>query len=288
LARETRYQTSCGELHETCAIDGCPFYHRRDDLKNSAVPAPFTRYPIDIELDLPMQHCNIGGEDPKSGTACIMCERSLFYERQEDRVDEICERLKPYAKHFRFLHVQGVAESFWKDRIFDVVEKIGVDVNTCRITTYTNGTILGGARLDRWLRYPWTCTTFSIDAATPETFKKIRIWDAYDRIIANMMEFSRRRSPYQNLQIHNTINLINIDEVVGMVEVAAKVKADLITFNPTHNLHGMIVSQENVHLFDKAQKQIKKAAAKLNVNLDFTRDFRLDFKVEPDLVQISV
>ena len=287
LAKDVRYATSNGELHKFCQQEGCPFYHRKDKLAGVHDPdAVFTKFPIDIELDLPMQHCNIGGLDPKAGTVCIMCERATRFEKQEDRVDEICDVLRPYAKHIRFLHIQGIAESFWKDRIFEVVDRIGIDVQKTRITTYTNGTILGGERLTKWLKYPWTCTTFSIDAAKPETYKKIRIWDAYERIIANMTELSRRRChPYQSLQIHNNINMLNINEVEGMVEIAAQVKADYLSFNPTHHFGDNEVSNNNVHLFKEAQTKIIKRAAQINVNVGFIRDFGLDLV---PLVQISL
>ena len=280
VAQQIREDTLNGVLHSACSTPACPFFHIIDEAPKLDVQCE--KMPFDIELDLPMQHCNIGGENPKPNTACIMCERNLFFQKQEDRVDEICDKLKPYASNIKFLHIQGVAEAFWKDRIFEVVERIGVDVTKTRITTFTNGTILGGERLTRWLKYPWTCTTFSIDAATPETYKKIRIWDAYHRIVTNMMEFARKRGPSQSLQIHNNINLFNINEVVGMVELASKVGADYISFNPTHHLKGAIVSKENAHLFKKAQEQILETADKLKVNVDFLRNLALDFEIEEE------
>ncbi len=275
LAREIRAVTLSTKLHPTCSVETCPFYHIRNDLQ--VINTELARIPFDIELDLPMQHCNIGGEDPKSGTACIMCERALFYRRQPDRVNEVCEKLKPYADQFKLLHIQGVAEAFWKNRLFDVVDRIGIDPANTRITTFTNGTIISGERLDHWLSYPWTCLTFSIDASTPETYKKIRIWNAYERIVENMTEFSQRRAFNQSLQIHNNINLLNVDEVKGMVEVAAKVKADLISFNPTYNLAGLIVNQSNIHLFLKAQNEIIETAKNLKVKVEFLRSLTLDF-----------
>ena len=276
LANEIRTETLRTKLHKTCAVESCPFYHIRDELQSRIIKTRKSVIPFDIEIDLPMQHCNIGGEDPKPGTACIMCERALFYNRQADRVDEVCEKLRPYAGKFKYLHIQGVAEAFWKNRLFDVVDKMGIDPTKTRITTFTNGTIISGDRLDRWLSFPWTCLTFSIDASTPDTYKKIRIWDAYERVIANMKEFSSRRSINQNLQIHNNINLLNVGEVKGMVEVAAEVKANMISFNPTYNLAGLIVDKSNMHLFAKAQEEITETAKKLKVKVEFLRSLTLD------------
>jgi MoaA/NifB/PqqE/SkfB family radical SAM enzyme len=276
LANDIRKETLRTNLHKTCAIESCPFYHIRNNLK--VIETRFTEIPFDIEIDLPMQHCNIGGEESKPGTACIMCERSLFFEKQIDRVDEVCAKLKPYSDKFKFLHIQGVAEAFWKNRLFDVVDKIGVDPSFTRITTFTNGTIISGDKLEKWLNYPWTCTTFSIDASTPETYRKIRIWDAYDKVVENMIEFGKRRTSMQCLQIHNNINLLNAGEVEGMIEIAAKVQADSISFNPTHNLPGLVVNEKNMYIFAKAQDKIIESANRLNVKVEFLRGLTLDLE----------
>lgn len=278
IAKEIRVESSNNKLHNTCANEYCPFYHIRNDLKNKANKIKLLEFPNNIELDLPMQHCNVGGEDPKAGTACIMCERALYYERQEDRVDEICEKLCPYASNFKSLHIQGIAEAFWKNKLFDVVDKINISPPNTRITTFTNGTIFYGDKLEKWLNYPWSCLTFSIDASTPETFKKIRVWDAYYKVIENMKEFAKRRTSMQMLKTHNNINLLNVGEVEGMVEIAAEIGVDIISFNPTYNFEQFAVNKGNVHIFSKAQDQINAIAAKLKIKVEFMRSLTLDLQ----------
>jgi MoaA/NifB/PqqE/SkfB family radical SAM enzyme len=278
IAQDIRTESSNNKLHSTCANEYCPFYHIRNDLKNRANKIKLSKLPYNIELDLPMQHCNVGGEDPKEGTVCIMCERARYYQKQEDRVDEICEKLQPYANNFKFLHIQGIAEAFWKNKLFDVVNKVGINPSNTRITTFTNGTILSGDKLDKWLNYPWTCLTFSIDASTPETFKKIRIWDAFHKVVENMKEFAKRRTSMQMLKTHNNINLLNVGEVKGMVELAVDIGVDIISFNPTYNLPGLSVDKSNVHIFSKAQDVINETTTKLGIKVEFMRSLTLDLQ----------
>lgn len=294
LSNDIRDITLKNELHATCKASTCPYIHVEDNLpnqKNFSVlvpledgPAPL---PKQLELDLPTQWCNIGGLKPtKKNPACIMCERHVNFQPQEDRLKEVCQILKEHT--FDAVHIQGVAEPFWKDRIFEIIEDLGLwDRPNTLVTTTTNGTILTEKKIEHFLKLPNSGITFSIDASTPETYKRIRRIDAYDLIIKNLMAYSKLRSPQQALYIHNNINLINVGEVVGMVKVAAEAKVNHVEFNPTYSTPGICVSKSNVHIFKKAEIQILEAVKELDVHLLFMRKLTLDFMRDEDLVQIT-
>lgn len=205
VAQAIREETLGDRFHPTCQTQSCPYRHLKVLPKQEAT---FFHYPIEFEIDLPSQHCNIGGEDPNDKhPACLMCERHLYYVKQDDRLKEVCERIKPYTQYVRSIHIQGIAEAFWKDRIFDILDWLGVEQykEQITITTTTNGTILPKARRERWLKYPKSIVTFSIDAATPETFRLIRRVDMFDKIMENLTAYAQEphaRSTTQNPQQH--------------------------------------------------------------------------------------
>jgi MoaA/NifB/PqqE/SkfB family radical SAM enzyme len=277
LANEIRRVTSEGELHKSCQVVSCPFYHATSSKEMKDVW--HFEYPSCWEIDMPSQHCNIGGENPtEKNPACLMCERHLRYEPQVDKLREVCEKLRPYVEHVHAVHIQGIAEAFWKDYIFDVLEWSGVDEHKEHIcvSTTTNGTILHEARRRRWLKYPTSVITFSVDAATPETYELIRRVPLYHRIVDNLLAYSRERvAPWQQLRIHNNINLLNIKEVEGMVELAARAGAS-IDFNPTYAVPFIGVHKGNAYMFEEAEQRIIAAAARLNVPLTFMRRMTLD------------
>lgn len=282
LANEIRRVTAEGKLHSSCQVESCPYFHA-SSVRNEKEVWHF-QYPTDWEIDLPSQHCNIGGETPTDkNPACLMCERHLRYVPQEDRLKEVCEKLKPYIQYVRSIHIQGIAEAFWKDLIFDVLDWLGVEEhkNHICISTTTNGTIFHEARRRRWLKYPTSVLTWSIDAATPETYELIRRVPMYHRIVDNLMAYARERThPWQALRIHNNINLLNIKEVEDMVELASKAKAS-IDFNPTYAVPFIGVHVGNAYLFKEAEVKIVAAAERLNVPLTFMRKMTLDH--DPDL-----
>lgn len=282
LAEEIRETTLKGNLHQTCKVFSCPLFHLKEKKEFE-----FSKkmYPVEFEIDLPTQHCNIGGENPSDkNPACIMCERnfSFAFKKQEDRLNEVCLILKPYLKNITGLHIQGIAEAFWKDRIFEICKILGVEKykNKITVSTTTNGTLMNEARRKKFLGFPLSSLTWSLDAATPETYQAIRRVDMYNKIIENLKFYSRERDKStQFLRIHNNINLLNINEVVGMVELAAEVGADNLEFNSTYGgaeMGGITVDKKNVHLFARAQERIIDASKKLGVNTNFMRDLTLD------------
>lgn len=278
LAESIRRETLEGKLHKTCQIQSCPFFHKKVK-ENHRVETK--KYPSQFEIDLPIQHCNIGGEIPTDkNPACIMCERNMPFNPQDDKLNEVCAVLKPYVKYINAVHIQGIAEAFWKDRIFEIIDML--DINSfkqkIRISTTTNGILMTEKRRKRFLDYPLTNLTWSLDAATPETFRKIRRVDMYDKIVENLKNYSRERNRKdQFIHIHNNINLINVHEVVGMVELAAKIGVNCLDFNPTYGLQEICVNSKNFKIFQEAQDKIKEASKRLGVYTTFMRDLSLDY-----------
>lgn len=290
LAEEIREETLKGSLHKTCQVDSCPFFKRKNlELQEFKQ----RKYPQEFEIDLPNQHCNIGGEVPSlKNPACIMCERhhrdpKEFY--QQDHLEEICGKLKPYMKYAKWLHVQGVAEPFWKDRIFEILEWLGVPEHKEQvwISTTTNGTLMNERHRKMFLEYPKSTITWSMDAGSPEIYKIIRRVDMFEKIVENMKSYSNERNRNgQYIHIHNNINTINIVDVEKMVRLAAAVGIDRLDFNATYGVPSICVNHENVHIFYEAQKEIMILARQLGVFATFMRDLTLDIAVPPTVEEI--
>lgn len=277
LAKKIRQGIITAEPHAHCQILGCPFYERMDLSTGVATRDDF---PTELEIDLPSQHCNIGGEHPSpDNPACIMCQRNGEIYVLPDRTKEICDLLRPYMDRVNSIHIQGVAESFWKGMIFEVVDWLGAKDH--HITTSTNGTLLSDSNRRRFLKYKSSSITWSLDAGTAATYKKIRRLDMYDKVVENLNWYSRMRNPYhQRLQIHNTINLININEVEDMVRVAAKAKVDCLEFNATCGNHWFCVNEHNADEFWRAQQKIISAANYYGVTCSFLRNLDLGMSNE--------
>lgn len=297
LAEQIRHQTLAGSLHAKCNCPGCPFLPLKKPypLKNFV----YNEYPNFLEIDLPNTHCNVGGlsPDPVKSPACIMCERaSPHFRPEENHLFEVLDRVKHIVPNLYQIHVQGIAEPFYQTRedgflLFEVMDALEFDKHCHFITlsVTTNGTLFKKSVREQYLRRaPHSITNFSIDAATPETFKAIRIFDCFEKVLENMYAFDKERlRERQFIRIHNNINIMNVHEVVGMVGIAKKARAEFVEFNPTNGFnHKILVTEKNCGRFAKAQQDIIDECKRLDQPYNFIRP--LDLGLAEQLVQITL
>lgn len=295
VAQQIRDEVAKNELPIACQSASCPYAHMDKEERVWQIKPADNPYgfPTEIEIDLPDSHCNVGGVSPsKKNPACFMCERHLVGVVQEDRVNEICHVIKPYIQYINKFHIQGIAEAFWKDKVFEIFDILEMQKykKGIVISTTTNATILNKNRRYRWLDYPQSSLTFSLDAASTKTFKLIRRWDAFDKVCENIRNYCKeRRRGNQVAGIHNNLNLFNVKEAKDMVKLAADLGVDFVDFNPTYGVPGICVDQHNVHIFQKAQEEIKQASIKAGIRVSFMRDLTLNIPVpkKPQLIQIT-
>lgn len=297
IAEAIRNETREGNLHSKCRVPGCPYKSMEKPYPKKSIT--FNEYPNFLEIDLPNTHCNVGGKepDPVSSPACIMCERSApWFRPEKDHLFDVLARVKHIVPNLQGVHIQGLAEPFLQTResgslLFDVLDALNFDNHADQITVSltTNGTLLKKSIREEYLkRVPHSITNFSIDASTPETFKSIRIFDCFDKVIETLYAFSKERvRDRQFLRIHNNINIMNVHEVVGMVQIAAKANVEYVEFNPTDGFnHKILVSEDNCGLFKKAQRDIIDECQRLNVPYNFIRP--LDLGMTEQLVQLTL
>jgi hypothetical protein len=309
LAQEIRQYTNEGKLHPVCTSwNTCPFivsekwYNEFEMHKDHA-------YPTYLEICLPNTHCNIGGENPnEDNPACIMCCRNYEFKKQPPITDLLCEKAKPLMPYLRYLCVLGVAEPFWKDAVFRVFDKLDFAQYKEQITftTNTNVICLVERNIDRFFQEVHKSDiSFSLDAATPETYIKIRRVDGYHLVLKNLQTFMDYRdrnggSERHKVYIYNNINILNVHEMVGMVETAYDLGIGRMIMLPTHDQCGRVdmeeflLNEKNVKVFKKAAEAAKKRADDLGVLLHYSKPFDVvpppvgQYIEPPHLVQLQV
>jgi wyosine [tRNA(Phe)-imidazoG37] synthetase (radical SAM superfamily) len=272
-----------GRMPALCAeADGCPFHHTENH--PSYYQFDPKKGPGFIDIQLPNFFCNIGGYRPSEKTpACIMCERNTPGYRFQDakNFDFVLKQISTLMPQVYAIHVQGVAEPFWKDAIFDVLDKINYDSykNQVHVNTVSNGTVFTADRQKRFLdRCPSTSVSISVDAATSDTYRKIRRLNIWDTLVKNLRHYGELRKSYPktHFRIQNNINLLNIKEIKAMVQMASEVGVDSLELNPTGgNPKEYIVNPSNAHLFRLAEEEARQEAQRLGLTLEILRPLDL-------------
>ncbi len=295
IAEEVRQKTRQMEFHWSCKEPGgCPWLFQDKYLQELFTIG--NGYPTLLDIVLPNTHCNIGGENPSpQNPACIMCWRAdPNFKPELDNIDQILPKIKFLVHITGFLHVQisGVCEPFWKDRIFDILDKLEFNKvkQNVRLQTTTNGILLNENRRKKFLEYcPLSSLRVSLDAATPETYKKLRIANAFEMILENTKAYSQERTSNQYLEIEFNINTINLNEAEYMLDIAAGLNPNKVIMYPTESVHQgcdeIVVNSENAQQFHNMERKIRKKALMLKLNLEIFRPFAKNFV---NLVQIKL
>lgn len=297
LANQIRKTTEEGELHPVCkSWNSCPFLVSEKYVYGVDVHRDI-KYPTYIEICLPDKHCNVGGEKPSvDNPACIMCKRNFDIPDQPDITDFLCEKVKPIMPHLRHLCVLGTAEPFWKNAAFNIMEKLEFSKykHQCEFVANTNGICLNEKVARRFFdEVEMSNISWSLDAATAITHKKIRRLDSFDLVVDNLKRWIRMRGTNHKVTIYNNINMFNVHEMSAMVEMAADIAVDSIILLPTHNQSGvvqlgeLVLCDKNVKIFRDESKLALETASKLGVKLIYPTRFDV---VPPsqNLVQLKI
>ncbi len=232
-----------------------------------------------VELELPNFHCNIGGEDPTTGQmACLMCPRSLRdFKREDDKIAAVCDSLRPHVANIQRLEISGLAEPFWRGRIFEILESLDVNRDSnIRVVTTTNGTLLNKPTRDRWFDLvPQSDVRFSIDATNTETYVRIRRIHEFDLVVENMNQYCRERDPDRHVAVlGNNINMLNVDELDEMVQMTKDNFCHFLSLVPTASvgphLNEICLNPSNESIFREAAENAKRKAKELKVNVRFS------------------
>ena len=297
ILKEVRVATLNKSLHKMCNNTKCPVYYTNLD-RNQEVS--ITPYPKQIELALPPTWCNIGGLNPSPDTACIMCPRSSkwFMDRYKidgeyfDYTDKLLEIIKPAIPHLNTFTILGIAEPFYKGRLFDALDKVEFKKYKDNILfwTYCNGSLFGNKYQDLFLNEytSKSCIGFSIDAATPETYKKIRRLDYYPTIQKNLENYFKKVNSFKETRDWSftayNINELNLHEMEDMLRFGNNIGVHKVQFTLTYiPAEGialpleLLCNKDNWQKFWEKQQRVEQLAKELNQQVEFYVPFHGGF-----------
>ena len=289
--KNIREEIKNGALHSLCSSFGvCPYMSESENpewnswYSHDKNVFEYNEFPQMIELDLPNTHCNIGPgiPDDEKNPACIMCARRLdgFVNDTTHIFKDICEKIQFLMPFIDRIHIQGYAEPFYKDIIFDTLDWLDYDIfkKQIRVTTITNGMYFNEKMYKRWVdRVNSSCIMFSIDAGSRETYKKIRIADAYDLVSKNLIRYGKNRDKkYHDINVNCNINILNVKECVKMVELVAEADVTAFQIGPTDPMpitKDICVNESNREIFEENFALARLRAEELGVNIQLLKGF---------------
>lgn len=217
---------------------------------------------------------------------CSMYERMESFKEQNRPIDVEISTIKKLIREAADMRIASLiligGEPFLEPRLFELVTY----ANQCgihSITVVTNGTVLSETIAEQMFESNLSHLSVSIDAASEESFSKIRGQEYLKKIIANislineMKEKKKGRSP--SVGCVCTIMNQNIEELMGVVELCRSLKMSTIIFQPvvgdntdqerTDVDPGVFIPPERQELLENSINSIIKFKLSSAANFDF-------------------
>ncbi|OFV67074.1 MAG: Radical SAM domain protein [Candidatus Syntrophoarchaeum butanivorans] len=222
-------------------------------------------YPSYIEVEITTK-CNL---------KCIMCEHTYWDEPSRDMSFEDFKKIVDQFPKLKWIGLTGIGESFLnKDfiKMLRYVKSKGIYVelyDTFYFIDENNAKELIKLGVDKLI--------LSFDAATKETYEKIRVGSDFDRVVNNLKNFIRLKnemnSHFPEMEFHYIISRANVHEVPDYIELIRSLVPDTPEIFFTRMLHEF---EETKDLFveipqeivEHAEAKARDLGVKISWNLD--------------------
>lgn len=163
--------------------------------------------------------------------------------RPRTRIEgEVRRRMLDLVPRICALAFHGISEFMLDKEFFAILDRCAAANVTFLVNT--NGSVCTPKHVDALAAYPAGLqVNFSLDAATPETFRIMRGWD-FERVLANVRTYvaalrSRRTGRPTHLQASLVVARCNMHEVVDFVRLAHSLGLDSAICKPLHPYEGL-------------------------------------------------
>ena len=174
---------------------------------------------------------------------CVTCRDQVFMMKEDEtsRFIDMQKKLFPsgFLKNIEQLHLATAGDFFCSKAIQDFTSRISEqEYPNLKIWLLTHG--LGFTRNNNQvyehLLYAMDWIYLSVDAATKETYKKIRRNSSFDLLLKNISVLMKLRSRYNfKIRLNFVVQSMNYREIPGFVRLAKKIGVDSVYFQKLVN-----------------------------------------------------
>lgn len=171
----------------------------------------FTPYPFYIEIETTTR-CNL---------RCIMCEHTYWDEKGRDMSFEDFKMIVDQFPDLKWIGLTGIGESFLQKDFLDMLRY--VKKKPVIIELFDPFHRLDEDIAKELINIGIEEMYVSMDAATKETYEKIRIGASFEKVIENIKSFveikAKKGTYFPILDFHYIISKVNIHEITQYIEL---------------------------------------------------------------------
>lgn len=166
---------------------------------------------------------------------CVMCPQAIgIIHRAKHLPAEVIDGMKPAIEAGRYFELHGIGEPLLSPAFWRALKLIG-DLNpTAMAVVNSNLVVLSDKMLDDLTASTLAILNVSLDAATAETYRKIRGAD-FAAVLHNISRVVNRRQPRMKLKMNMTLMKENLSELPEFVRLAHRLSVDEVIVWPIND-----------------------------------------------------
>jgi len=190
---------------------------------------------------------------------CIMCNQNVRKRSKKFMtIDEFRRIINQFA-YATSLNLTGIGEPLLNKDLFEMI-KFARSKNIKEVWFATNATMLDAKCAKKLISSGLTSIIFSLDAATPELYEKIRVGADFYQVIENIKKFMNIKREV-NSKFYTQIYMVgmeeNKDQIVDMINIAIKLGVNHIRIQGMYDQSGKDPSKTKSALWRDGTKNRK-------------------------------
>lgn len=170
-------------------------------------------YPSQLEIEITLK-CN---------KACILCEHTYWHEKPEELTLDDFKRIVDQFPRLKWVNLTGEGDAFLNKDYIDMISYLKErDVCVYLVDSFD---LINEQRARRLIELGVNGIWVSIDAATKETYEKIKVGCSFERSINNLKTLVRLKkemgSPIPELCFRYVVNSLNVEEMPEFIDLIA-------------------------------------------------------------------
>jgi MoaA/NifB/PqqE/SkfB family radical SAM enzyme len=207
-----------------------------------------------------------------------MCEHTYWQEPQRDMTFEEFKYILHQFPRLRWIGLTGIGESFLNK---DFIKMLAyAKSKSLLVEIYDNFSLIDQKIADELIRLKIDSVYASIDAASKDTYEKIRLGGDFGRVIENVRYFIEAKklngAPLTAFNFHYIVSKINLYEMLPYLELVHTLsKGDNLTVQFTRLLHSYKEIEDLfVEIPEELISKVENKARNLGITLSWNANTR--------------
>ena len=205
---------------------------------------------------------------------CSMCEHTYWKEKSQLMSFPDFKKIIEQFPELREIGLTGIGESYSNPDYKKMLSYLKENREGIFIEIFDTFNWLKPEDIKHWIDIGLDKVYVSMDAATKETYEKIRVGATYEKVLKNIKlldEMKKERNSYfPELWFHYIIGKHNKHEIIQYLEMIHNLKVEVTNVQITKLLHNYSEIQDwFIDITDEEKKEIIEKGQDLGINVSF-------------------